>query len=174
MKRFRRCGLFIALVIALSSGPVFAASEADEDNKGQGPSGLPLPRFASLRADEVNLRTGPGTRYPIEWVFVRENLPVEITAEFDVWRRVRDWEGSEGWVHKSTLSGKRSAIVIGETRPLRKEPLDDAAMVAAVEPGSVGILDSCQKTWCKLKIGGYKGYMKKTDFWGAYENETFH
>ena len=72
------------------------------------PTGLPVPRFVSLRSAEVNVRTGPGTRYPVEWVFVKRDIPVEITAEFDTWRRIRDWEGTEGWVHQSMLSGKRA------------------------------------------------------------------
>ena len=77
-----------------------------------GESGLTLPRFVSLRASEVNMRTGPGTRYPIAWVYKQRNLPVEIVDEFDTWRRIRDWEGSEGWVHQSMLHGRRSIMVV--------------------------------------------------------------
>jgi SH3-like domain-containing protein len=81
-----------------------------------------LPRFVSLRASEVNLRTGPGIRYPIEWVFKRRDLPVEVVDEFESWRRIRDWEGTLGWVHQSMLRGRRTALVTGEPRVLRRAP----------------------------------------------------
>lgn len=158
--------LFFCCGLAAASEP----TERDDESKGTA-SGLPLPRFASLRADEVNLRAGPGTRYPIEWVFKKEGLPVEITAEFDIWRRVRDWDGSEGWVHKSTLSGKRTILVTGGEKPVYKEP-ESPALAARVEGGSVGALQSCEAHWCKVKFDSVKGYMKKGDFWGAYETET--
>ena len=75
-------------------------------------SGLPLPRFVSLRADEVNMRTGPGVQYPVEWVYKRQGLPAEIIAEFGTWRKVRDWQGTQGWIHQSMLSGKRNFIIM--------------------------------------------------------------
>lgn len=163
--------LFLVVFMCAGVNAWAAPEPTDEDTKGA--SGLPLPRFASLRADEVNLRTGPGTRYPIEWVFVREGLPVEITAEFDIWRRIRDWDGSEGWVHKSALTGKRSGVVIGGTRALRKEADDNAPLVAQVEPGSIGHISSCKKTYCKIKFSNAKGYILRTDIWGTYPNEEF-
>src|ERR1700745_1267941 len=75
--------------------------------------GLPVPRFVTLRSDQVNVRTGPGERYPIEWVFTRKGMPVEILAEFDVWRKIRDWQGTEGWVHQRMVTGNRAVIVKG-------------------------------------------------------------
>ncbi|HEC14175.1 MAG TPA: hypothetical protein ENI72_00310, partial [Rhodospirillales bacterium] len=79
-------------------------------------SGLPLPRFVSLRVNEVNMRTGPGVQYPIEWVYSRQYLPMEVIAEYSTWRKVRDWQGGQGWVHQSMLGGRRSFIVTGTTR----------------------------------------------------------
>jgi SH3-like domain-containing protein len=135
------------------------------------PTGLPVPRFVTLRSAEANMRTGPGTRYPVEWVFVRKDIPVEITAEFDTWRRIRDWEGTEGWVHQSMLSGKRSAVVLGEVRSLRRSPSPGASVVARAEAGVIGKLKRCQGEWCELDLAGYDGWLRRSDFWGTYQDE---
>lgn len=158
--------LFLAL-------PAFAVDESDSGESSKGGPTLPIPRFASLKASDVNLRTGPGTRYPIEWVFTHQGMPVEITAEYEMWRKVRDVEGDEGWVHRNALSGKRTAIITGTTRELREDNDDRANIVAHLQPGAIGQLVSCTKDWCKLKFkGGVKGYLRKPDFWGAYDAET--
>ena len=169
--------LSLALVILLLSGSGFAATKTtsiaeNETEAGQGASGLKLPRFAALRSGEVNLRTGPGTRYPIEWVFRRKGLPVEIIAEYEIWRRVRDPDGAVGWVHRSAISGKRSAITT-KAHELRSSRDDTAASLAHLEAGVIGQLLSCNKEWCKLKFDDIKGYMRKGDFWGAYPDESF-
>jgi len=135
-------------------------------------TGLPLPRFVSLRADEVNVRTGPGIRYPIEWVFKRRDMPVEITAEFDTWRKIRDWEGTEGWVHQSMLSGKRTVLISGGRQTLRREPDLAAPAVAHADPLVVGELKDCRGTWCRIRVAGYEGWLRKDQFWGVYANET--
>ena len=140
-------------------------------------SGLPVPRFVTLRSNEVNLRAGPNVNYPIEWVFVRKDMPVEITAEFDTWRRIRDWEGSEGWVHQSMLSGKRGVVVMGGQnvqRVLRKEPNPYADTVAVVKPGVMGALLKCNESWCQVDLKGYRGWLQRGDFWGVYEKETLN
>lgn len=168
-----RC-LLLAFLTALFAGhPAFAAASESDNDTSKGASGLPLPRFASLRSNEVNMRTGPGTRYPIEWVFGREGLPVEITAEYEIWRRVRDPEGAEGWVHKSALSGKRTAIIVGAVRELHQSGEAQSPAVAKLEVGVTGQLISCTREWCRLKFDGIKGYLRKSDFWGAYPNEMF-
>lgn len=171
MIRTRPYRLATALLAAiLLFGPVsvvFAQS--------QGSSGLPLPRFVSLRAGEVNMRTGPGVQYPVEWVYMRKDLPVEIIAEFETWRKVRDWEGTQGWVHQSMLSGKRTIMITGDVRILRKD--DDAKSVtkARIEPGVVGRLVDCPKGngWCQVEVAGHEGWLRHVDFWGAYKNEVF-
>ncbi|MGE4351932.1 MAG: SH3 domain-containing protein [Bdellovibrionales bacterium] len=159
---------YFCLVTVTATSSVWA----QEDNKGA--SGFPLPRFASLQTDEINMRTGPGTRYPIEWVYVCEGLPVEITAEFDVWRRIRDWEGSEGWIHQNALTGKRRLIVTGQTRNIYEDPDTASAVKAHAEPGAIGTLLECQPLWCKVKFDDMNGYMPKSAFWGTYANETFN
>src|SRR5215510_12751233 len=128
--------------IALLVGPRAAAETFGSETK------LPIPRFVSLRSGEVNLRTGPGTNYPVDWVFVRRGLPVEIIAEFDVWRKIRDWQGTVGWVHQSMLDGKRTARVTGADRELRTEPAESAGVVARLAPGVIGRLLECNPAWC--------------------------
>ena len=165
--------MWVLLFLCLMSGAAYAASEPAEEGKAVA-SGLPMPRFASLRSNEVNMRTGPGTRYPIEWVYKRKGLPVEILSEFEIWRRVRDSEGTEGWVHKSALVGKRTAIVTTAPRNLLQDSINGAAIAAHLENGAVGQVMSCSKDWCRLKFDGVKGYLRKSEFFGAYPNEVFN
>ena len=124
----RICLLAAALLLAqapptAAQDPANPPAEAARQTERPGRTGLPLPRFVSLRADQVNLRTGPGVRYPIDWVYRRRDLPVEIIDEHETWRRIRDWEGTIGWVHQSMLQGVRNAMVTGEPRTLRKLPV---------------------------------------------------
>ncbi|MDP9195725.1 MAG: SH3 domain-containing protein [Pseudomonadota bacterium] len=137
-------------------------------------SGLPVPRFVTLKAAEVSLRTGPGTIYPIEWIFVRRGMPVEITAEFDTWRRIRDWEGAEGWVHQSLVSGQRAVVVTGAVRPLRRKPVADSAVLAQLEPGVIAALEECPKdsTWCRIALDEEEGWVRRQDVWGVYTAEA--
>jgi len=135
----------------------FAAHAQDAPANGQdNTSHLPLPRFASLRSGEVNMRTGPGTRYPIEWVYTLRGLPVEITAEYDIWRRIKDPEGVEGWVNKTELTGRRAAITTGGNHDMRDGRDDTSPPLAHLEQGAVGELISCQIDWCKVKFGAPK------------------
>ncbi len=145
---------------------------------GSAGSGLPIPRFVTLRADEVNVRTGPGMRYPVDWVFVRPMMPVEVIAEFDTWRKIRDIEGIEGWVHQSLLSGRRGATVIGhDLWPLLADPDEAATVVARVEPGVIGRLLRCpaaeaaEHAWCFVEVAGYRGWMARAGLWGLYDGE---
>ncbi|MBB3066606.1 MULTISPECIES: SH3 domain-containing protein [Limibacillus] len=147
-----------------------AGSETREIER-PGRTGLPLPRFASFRSDEVNLRTGPGVRYPIEWVYRRQGLPVEIVDEFETWRRVRDWEGTLGWVHQSMLSGRRTLRVQGDQVALRREPSESAALVAWLEGGVIGELKGCDGGWCRAEVAGYDGWLMRSDFYGTLPRE---
>ena len=175
MTRARFVALLTAFLLATGGNALAADQPTNEQDTEGGKTGFPVPRFASLRSDDVNMRTGPGTRYPIEWQFTHKGLPVEITAEYDIWRKVRDPEGAEGWVHKSALTGKRAAIITGTMpRELRDGEDDTSVSLAHLEPGAVGQLLGCGKEWCKVKFSDIKGHLKKTDFWGAYPNETFH
>ncbi|HYD19425.1 MAG TPA: SH3 domain-containing protein [Patescibacteria group bacterium] len=141
------------------------------DNQPGG--GLPVPRFVTLGPDEVNLRTGPGTRYPIKLVIRKGGLPVEVTREFEVWREVRDKDGDRGWVHKAMLSGRRAVIVKDQLRTLLAKPDPNAPPVVRLEPGVVADLETCQGDWCDLKIASYEGWIKRSDIWGVYPDETF-
>jgi len=131
-----------------------------------------LPRFASLRADEVNLRTGPGERYPIDWVLIRKGLPVEIVEEFDVWRKIRDFQGSEGWVHQRMLTGARNVLIEGGTRVLHVEPDPASPPVARAEAGVVARLIECRGPWCRVEAQGIKGWLKRAEVWGVYPDES--
>ena len=161
-----RCLLLgVALVMLLGAAP------PSEDAQG-----LKIPRFVSMRLGEVNLRVGPGQRYPITWVFTKKDMPVEITEEFDTWRKIRDWEGTEGWVNHAALSGKRSVIVTGEIRTLRASPDPQARPVARVEPGVIGKLLECppeSPDWCKIETDDVRGWIRRNEFWGVYPQETY-
>jgi len=137
-------------------------------------SGLPLPRFAALRSDEVNLRAGPGTRYPIDWVYKRRDLPVEIEREFEVWRLVAAPDGEKGWVHQATLTGRRSFIVMGGERRLRATAGDAAAAVARLKPGVIGRILHCDgaSEWCRVQVDDYRGWLKRSEFWGSFAGEA--
>ncbi|MEZ5648174.1 MAG: SH3 domain-containing protein [Alphaproteobacteria bacterium] len=141
------------------------------DNAWAAEEKLPLPRFVSLRSEEVNVRTGPGVRYPINWVFHKRDLPVEIVAEFENWRKVRDVDHAEGWVHQSMLSGRRSIVISGTIQDLKSEPAITASTLAQLEPGVIGRLEKCEGVWCKINTAGYKGWLERTALWGIYPNE---
>lgn len=153
------------LVLAVLTVPPAARAQAPREN-------LPVPRFVSLRSEEVNLRTGPGVRYPVEWVFVRRQMPVEILQEFENWRRIRDRDGTEGWVHQSMLTGRRAAVVEGDMRNLRRRPEAEAPVVARVEPGVIAAILECKDAWCRLETAGFRGWLPRNEIWGTYPNEA--
>lgn len=146
---------------------------APDPNKGTN-TGLPIPRFVSLRADKVNLRGGPGDRYPIEWVYQRAELPVEIEREFDIWRLIKDQDGIRGWVQEVLLSGRRTFTITGADRTLRHDPGDNATSVAILKVGVVGRIRACpaKSDWCEVQAGGYRGWLKREDFWGTLPGEV--
>lgn len=146
-----------------------------------GGSGLPLPRFVSLKSDRVNLRQGPGLDYPTAWVYRRAGLPVEVIEEFEAWRKVRDAEGTTGWILSSLLSGRRTALVLpwelktGAARPqvkLRRSDSERAAAIAMIEAGVIADVQSCDGTWCYVAIEHYRGYLEQGKLWGVYQRET--
>jgi SH3-like domain-containing protein len=164
------------------AAPVAHGQETPADTQptgsiNRGPSGLPLPRFVSLKSGRVNVRTGPGVNYAVEWLYLRSGLPMEILQEYDNWRRVRDSEGSEGWINQSLLSGKRTAIVApwqkGKTTQisLLEEPDQKSRTVALLEPGVIGRIKTCNGSWCEANFGGHTGWITQTLIWGAYPDE---
>jgi SH3-like domain-containing protein len=136
------------------------------------PEKLPLPRFASIRSNKVNVHVGPGTNYPIEWTYTRQGLPVEIIAEFDTWRQIKDSEGAVSWVHKSLLSGKRTIMVTGERRELKKKPAATTRVVAYLEPGVIAKVKKCEKDWCQVEVHPYSGWIERKMLWGIYAHEN--
>ena len=144
---------------------LFAAAAAAQDVAS-------VPRFASLRSDEVNLRAGPGKQYPVDWVFTRRALPVEITADYGHWRKIRDIDGSEGWAHQSLLSSRRWVMITGEVRTLLREPKPGAAPVARAEPGVIARLLACQGIWCRIEAEHHKGWLRRGEVWGVYPDEV--
>ncbi|WP_135467760.1 SH3 domain-containing protein [Crenalkalicoccus roseus] len=137
-------------------------------------TGLPLPRYAALGSNQVNLRIGPDLRYPVEWTYQRRDLPVLIIDEHQIWRRIRDPEGTEGWVQRPLLSSRRTFLVRGEERVLRRRAEEEAAPVARLKPGVIGRLRRCPEAsaWCEVQVGDYRGWLKRSEIWGVAPDEA--
>ena len=153
------------LCILLIAMPVIAKADLGKE------TGLRVPRFVSMNSSKVNVRAGPGTRYPIKWVFQRKTLPVQIIAESDTWRKIRDFEGIEGWVHQRMLSGRRRAVVTGAIQQLKREPQETAKTVALLEPGVILRLEKCSGAWCLVEGGSYEGWIGRQNIWGVDAND---
>lgn len=168
-----RCAMLMVLTL-LCAGiplPALAQTSAVEQTVSE-TTGLPLPRFVSIRAEEVNVRTGPGERYPVRWILKRKFMPVEIVAEYETWRKIRDWQGTEGWVHQALLWGRRSAVVHPAEAVLRADPSPVARPVARLAAGVIGQIDNCAEKWCHFTIGKNEGWIGKDYIWGIYANEV--
>lgn len=169
-KRTRRFRIFMHRVMALAmlaslTTPIVASAQE---------SGLPIPRFVALRSDKVFLRAGPGLRYPKVWIYHRRNMPMEVVSEFDTWRKVRDWEGSEGWVHQSLLVGTRHVIVTDDMITLYSAADEKARKIALVSANVIGKIEDCpaKLNWCQLRFGDFEGWAPRQGFWGLYDGET--
>ncbi len=152
--------------------PAAGAAPAAMERKTGAVTGLPIPRFVSLGQDKVNARVGPGSNYPINWVYTRRNLPVEVIAEYDDYRKIRDRDGSENWVHKSQLQGKRYALIEGGTRELRDSPSESARVAVVAESGVQVRVLKCRDGWCQVDVRGTRGHGPIEYFWGVYRGET--
>ena len=141
-----------------------------------GASGLPVPRFVSLKNDKVNVRKGPSSEHALAFSYQQKGLPVEITAEFEGWRRIRDAEGSEGWILHNMLSGKRTALVApgrkGSYMNLMNGPSVESGAEARLASGVVAEIKSCDGNWCRVIASGYDGYVDQNMVWGAYPGEA--
>ena len=164
-------GLLVAGTVAVWTPAAFAAGEPPAGAV----SGLPIPRFVSLKSDRVNVRSGPNKDQEVRWVYTRAGMPVEITAEFENWRRIRDWEGAEGWVYHTLLSGKRSAVVVptlkDELIPLYESTEPGAPVAASLQPGVLTQIKACNGQWCQVSGKGFGGWIVQERLWGAYPNE---
>jgi SH3-like domain-containing protein len=153
-----------------------AANEMPERRPGAS-TGLPVPRFVSLKSGRANVRRGPGTDFPIDWVYRKNGVPLEIIAESHNWRRIRDHEGDGGWIWHTMLAGERTAIIDGmsqgEAVPLRSTPGIEAATTAYAEPGLVARVTACKAGWCRLDTKGHQGWVAQRMLWGIYPGEEF-
>jgi SH3-like domain-containing protein len=166
--------LSLLLLTGLEGRAEDGVKQAAVDAPGK-PS-LPVPRFVSLKSDKVNVRKGPSTDQSIVWVFSRAGLPVEIIAESDNWRRVRDSEGADGWVFHSLLSARRTALVTpwskGDERvPLYNSESTSSRTVAELQSGVLGNVLSCDGEWCNISVDDYSGYVQQDKLWGVYKGE---
>ncbi len=175
---FRRAAgaVLVGLGCMVADAGVVGAQPAGQ-NITRGASGLPLPRFVSLKSGRVNSRVGPGFNYAVDWMYLKSGLPMEIIQEYDNWRRVRDAEGAEGWINQSLLSGRRTGIVAPWQRgkdakiPLLADPREGAGLVAQIEPGVIGRIRSCNGDWCQMTFENRTGWLDQSLVWGAYPGE---
>ena len=160
-------GIFACMALMMN---LSWAQETTDDGDG----GLDIPRFVSLRSNHINARSGPGSRYPIEWVYMQKSAPVEIIAEFELFRKIKDWQGSETWVHKSMLSGKRFIKVItpGENNIYAKDDYK-AKIIARVEDEVIGEVKKCpvNSDFCLIDFDGAEGWIPRQNLYGIYPDE---
>jgi SH3-like domain-containing protein len=173
-KTFARVQAAAAVLCVFACGCGGGAQAAGELSTGSR-SGLPSPRFVSLKPDRVNVRGGPTRDHDVAWVYTRAGLPVEVTAESENWRRIRDWEGAEGWVYHSMLTGRRTALVKAKEKdalvPLQAKPDASSEMVARLQSGVLGTVKSCTGTWCRIFGTGFDGWVAQERLWGVYPSE---
>jgi SH3-like domain-containing protein len=157
----RKVILAAVLALGLAIGPARAQQER------------PTPYWASISAGKAMMRTGPGRNYPAVWLYVRADLPVRVVETYPDWRKVRDKDGTTGWMLQRLLSDTRTGLVTGDQpRPMREKPTDDAPVRYLAEPGVVGRLSKCSGGWCRFNVGGREGYMKVEHFWGLDPRES--
>jgi SH3-like domain-containing protein len=175
-RKVKIAGLFgtawaVAALLITSALPAAASTELATGAA----SGLPVPRFVSLKPDKVNVRAGPTRTHDVTWQYTRSGLPVEITAESDNWRRIRDWEGAEGWVYHSLLSGRRTALVTSKAKdelvPLYHSADEREHVVARLQPGVVASVRRCTGKVCHIVGSGFDGWIAQERLWGVYPNE---
>jgi len=151
------------------------SGKSDQPKRETGPSGLPVPRFVSLKRSKVNVRRGPSSEHKIAWIFHLKGLPVEIVAEFEHWRRVRDSDGQEGWIYHTLLAGKRTVTVApwrkGVAVNLLESPAISSGIIANVDAGAIGDIEKCTGNWCQVSLGSYQGWINQSMLWGVYPDE---
>ncbi len=158
-----------------TTATVGKSAKSDQPKRETGPSGLPIPRFVSLKRSKVNVRRGPSSEHKIAWIFHLKGLPVEIVAEFEHWRRVRDSDGQEGWIYHTLLAGKRTVTVApwrkGMAIDLLESPASSGAIIANVKAGAVGNIEKCTGIWCQVNLGSFQGWINQSMLWGVYPEE---
>lgn len=159
----------IALCVWLMAYPALAA---EPEPSILNPSGLPVPRYVSLKSGDVNVRVGPGKRYPIKYIYKRKGLPVKIVEEFAHWRKIADYEGTTGWVHKGMVDGRRTAMIVGKTQTLYDSTSTESDTVMQAKPLVIGKIITCEPDWCQMEINSRKGWIRKPDIWGVGREEV--
>lgn len=137
-------------------------------------TGLPLPRYVSLKSGEGRARRGPNRSHRVDWVFTRRDMPLRVTAEFEHWRRIEDQEGQGGWMHHSLLSGVRTALVLNDMTVMRRQPTPEAAEVALLERGVVARILGCEGDWCRLRVDSWRGWVPRQAIWGVDPGEELN
>lgn len=166
MSRLLAAALIAALAVGAPAFPGFTPTAAAQD--ASTPSALPVPRFATIGSSRVHMRQGPSQDHRILWVFEgQQGLPVEVVAETETWRQIRDPEGDLGWVHRSLLSQARSVMITERTRPLRRQPASDSRILAYMEPRVIARLNTCDPDWCEISVGSYTGFVRHDEVWGV-------
>ena len=169
LAQFLRVG---AVAVACFLGSLALAQESAAPDPDRGPvTNLSLPRYVSLKSAETNVRRGPSLTHRIDWIYKRADLPVQIIAEYENWRRIVDRDGLGGWVHYTLLSGERTVLVDEDRTPVRSRPEASAPEVAVFELGVIAYLGACEIDWCRIEAGGYKGWALKTALWGVDADE---
>ena len=163
--------LFALTLLIAVAAPLAAQAPAPSADRDDGTSGLPIPRFVSLKAGKAFVRSGPGDQYPVQWVYVRKGLPVEVIKEYQIWRQVRDDSGGTAWINKSLLTGERTAVVTRTVRTLYARADLAAPPVWRIAPGAVVSLVLCEGAWCRVARDGKGGYMLRAQLWGTYPGE---
>lgn len=161
--------LLILIMLGLS-GVIMAIAQEQKSDKNE----RSLPRFVSLRADKVYARSGPGVKYPIEWVYSQKSAPLEVISEYGDWRRVKDWQNSESWIKSQMLNSKRFAKVIakGENNLYAKDSYK-AKVIAKIEDEVVGEIKKCpaENNFCLLQFNTLIGWMPRQSLFGIYPDE---
>ncbi len=165
--------LFLSLILLIPVGAAVAESVPTDVEPDQS-SGLPLPRYASLKSDNVYVRTGPSMDYPIKWIYKKEGLPVEIIQEFDAWRKIKDPAGDIGWAHKILLSGKKTALITAGEPATVYDDKDMEKPIVKFEKGVIVNVDECQKLMCRVHFAPYQGWIEKKYIWGVYGSDIFN
>lgn len=172
----RMARLAVVFALFLSPAASFAEEVTGSTGRNIGPvTKQPIPRFVSLKPSDTPMREGPSKDHRIRWIFKREGLPVEVIAEHEQWRRVRDSESTEGWVYYGRLSNRRTVIVLaGKDRPERDlfaRENETSGVVARLQPGVIANVENCSADWCEVTVEGFKGFVKKNAVWGVYPEE---
>jgi SH3-like domain-containing protein len=171
--------LAMAIAATLAGGDLSQAQSAARAAQPVQPqiganSGLPIPRFVSLKYSEVRARRGPSESHRIDWLYQRRGLPMRVTAEFEHWRRVEDAQGEGGWIHYSQLSGTRTVQVMQDRLPLLSRPVQGSNEVAVLEAEVIAHIMECGLDWCRLSIDGIRGWAPRSALWGLLPGEVLN